>query len=90
MRVHFRGGQRKDTWVFLDEVLRDGTFKVVPLNEQLQHQKQKGVKEKPLTNCWAMVVIIYLLEALQVGLRYKGLTETNQAAKIFRPRYKNS
>lgn len=33
MRVHFRGGQRKDTWVFLDEVLRDGTFKVVPLNE---------------------------------------------------------
>lgn len=37
-----------------------------------------------------MVVIIYLLEALQVGLRYKGLTETNQAAKIFRPRYKNS
>lgn len=35
MRIHFRGGERKDTWVLLDEVLMDGAFKAVPLNEQL-------------------------------------------------------
>lgn len=35
MRVHFRGGKRKHTWLLLDETLRDDTFKVVPLNKQL-------------------------------------------------------
>lgn len=34
MRGHLKGGERKDTWVLLDEVLWDGTSKVVPLNEQ--------------------------------------------------------
>lgn len=62
MRVHFKGGERKDTWVLLDEVLWDSTFKVVPLNKQLLHQRQREVKEKPLRNCWAIVVIIYLLD----------------------------